>query len=72
MSVERVDSPRGTVDGGAMNGDALAARRIARWARGVLDGEADRFRFAISVRSISSSSHMILINGILRDTNLVG
>ena len=44
MSVESVDSPRGTVGGGAL----AAARRIARWARAVLEGEADRFRFAIS------------------------
>lgn len=62
MSVESVDSPRGAVGGGtvgwgtiggdavgadAVGADPLADRRLARWARGVLEGEVDRFLFAI-------------------------
>lgn len=46
-SVGSVDSPRG-----AVGGDTLANRRIARWACGVLEGEADRFLFAILERCI--------------------
>lgn len=47
MSVESVDSPRG-----AVGGDPLANRRIARWARGVLEGEADRFLFTIMQKGV--------------------
>lgn len=52
MSVESVDSPRGAVGGGTVGRDSLANRRIARWARGVLEGEADRFLFAILERGV--------------------
>lgn len=52
VSVESVDSPRGAVGGGTVGRDSLANRRIARWARGVLEGEADRFLFAILERGV--------------------
>ena len=60
VSVESVDSPLGTVGGGTVGGGSLAAaRRIARSARATLEGEADRFRFAISERGVLTSGCFI-------------